>query len=223
MVEHHFQVNAGVNFGVVFCALGYAVEAVHLGQEALQSPALAQHLQHARGACGHQATGEFLPHALAHQGINLAVVHHLTHQLQGFGGYRKVGKSCRKASQPQDAHRVFAKGLGHMAQYFGLHIALAAIRVDQLAGVGVLGDGVEGEVAAGQVFLERHLGCGMHHKATVAACGFAFGTGQCMFFASGRVQKDRKVATHRLKALSHQGLGCATHHHPVTVGPRVPK
>ena len=223
LIEHHFQVNAGVNFGVVLGALGHAVEAVHLGQEALQRPALAQHLQHARGTFGHQPTRQFLPHTLAHQRVNLALFHHLAHELQGFGRHRKVGKARGKARHAQDAHRVFAKGIGHMAQHLGLHIALATKGVGQFTRVGVLGDGVDGEVASCQVFLQGHLGCGMHHKAAVAACGFAFGAGQGMFFARGRVQEDGKVAPDRLETLCHQGLGCTTHHHPVAVGPRVPK
>ena len=47
LVEHHFEVNAGVNLGVVLGALWHTVEFVHLGQQALQSAAVAQHLHHA--------------------------------------------------------------------------------------------------------------------------------------------------------------------------------
>ena len=47
LVQHHFEVNAGVNLRVIVGALRHAVEFVYLGQQALQSAARAQHLQHA--------------------------------------------------------------------------------------------------------------------------------------------------------------------------------
>ena len=69
-----------------------------------------------------------------------------------------------------------------MAQQLGLQVALAAMRVDQLA-LRVLGDGIDGQVAPRQVLLQRDIGRGMHHKAFVARRGFALGAGQCVFFA----------------------------------------
>ena len=103
-----------------------------------------------------------------------------------------------------------------MAQNFGGDVARAAIGVGALA-VCVLGDGVDGQVAACEVFFQRHIrGC-MHRKAVIPACGFAFGAGQCIFLARVRVQEHREVAAHGLVALRHQRFRRAAHHHPVAV------
>ena len=217
MVEHHFQVHTGVDFGVVLDRLRHAVQAVHLGQQARQGAAGAQHLQHARGASGHQTLGQLLPHAFAHQGIHFSSKHHVLHQGLGGRGHCKVRPARGKARHAQDAHRVFAKRIGHMAQQFGFQVALAAMWVDQLA-LFVLGDGVDGQVAPRQVLLEGDIGRRMHHKAFVARRGFALGAGQGMFFSGVRVQKHRKVFAHGGEPRRHHGLGRAAHHHPVAVG-----
>jgi hypothetical protein len=81
----------------------------------------------------HQALGQLLPHALGHQVVHFAAVHHGAHQLQGFGCHREVGKTRRQARHPQNTHRVFAKSLGHMAQHLACYVTLAAKRVHQRA------------------------------------------------------------------------------------------
>ena len=128
-VQHHHQVHAGVHLGVVQGRLGHAPQARHFGQQHLQRPALAQHLEHARGLCFHQAARQFLPHALGHQVVHLAVLHHLAHQLHGFRGHGEVGKTRRKAGHAQDAHRVFAERVGHMPQQPGLQVLHAVVWV----------------------------------------------------------------------------------------------
>ena len=103
-----------------------------------------------------------------------------------------------------------------MAQHLCSDVALATIGVGAVA-VFVLGDGVDGQVATGQVFFERHIRGGMHRKAVVAPRGFTLGTRECVFLVGVGVQEDGEVAPHGLVALRHQGLGRATHHHPVAV------
>ena len=125
--------HAGVDLGVVFGALRHAPEAVHLGQQHLQRAAFEQHVEHARGRGLHQPARQFLPHPLGHQVVGLAVLHHLAHQLHRFGRDVEVGETRCKTRHPQDAHRVFAEGVGHMAQHAGLQVALAAVGVDQRA------------------------------------------------------------------------------------------
>jgi hypothetical protein len=99
------------------------------GSSTLQRAALAQHVEHARGARFHQPARQLLPHPLGHQVVGLAVRHHLAHQLHGFGRHREIGETRRKARHAQDAHRVFAERVGHMAQHAVLQVALAAIRI----------------------------------------------------------------------------------------------
>ena len=65
--------------------------------------------------------------------------------------------ACGKAGNAQDAHRVLAKGVGHMAQLSAVQIALPVKRVDQVVAVDLeqaIGadlvrgqrDGVDGQV-----------------------------------------------------------------------------
>ena len=128
-VQHHHQVHAGIDFGVVVGALGHAPEAVHLGQHHLERAALAQHLEHARGLFLHEATRQLLPHALGHQVVGLAVRHHGAHQRHRFRRHRKVGEARRKARHAQDAHRVVVEGVGHVAQHLVAQVARAAMGV----------------------------------------------------------------------------------------------
>ena len=238
-VQHHHGVNAGVHLGVVVGPLGHAPQVIQLGQQYLERAAGPQHLEHARGPLAHQATGHFLPHALGHQVVDLAVVHHFAHQLQGVGGHGEIDKAGGKPGHAQDAHRVFAEGGADVAQHLGPQVGHAAEGIDQpgqiwlrrrvglltagwmwavcLVGQGFGGDGVDGEVAPGQVLLQRHIGCGVEGEALVAGGGFALGAGQGDFIAGVRVQKHRKVFAHRQIALVQQSLGRAAHHHPVAL------
>ena len=130
-VEHHHQVNAGVDFGVVFGALRNAPQPVNFGQQMGQRAAVAQHFEHARWLVFHQPACQLVPDALGHQGIDFAVRHHVLHQRHRFRRDGKIGKARGKPGQPQNAHRVFAKGIGDMAQHFGLQVALPAVGIDQ--------------------------------------------------------------------------------------------
>ena len=120
---------AGIDFGVVIGALGHAPQAVQLGQQHGQRSACAQHGEHALGLGLHQPPADFLPHPLGHQVGHFARLHHGLHQRHGFGGNAKVGEAGGKAGHAQDAHGVFGKCLGHMAQHFGVQVGHAVIRV----------------------------------------------------------------------------------------------
>ena len=109
--------HTGVHLGVVFHGLRHTVQASHFRQQDVQSAAVAQDLQHARGLVAHQAFGQFLPHTFSHQRLDLAVLDHLDHQGLGFRRDFKVRKTCCKSGQTQDAHRVFTKGQADMAQH----------------------------------------------------------------------------------------------------------
>ncbi|MNN34318.1 hypothetical protein D3C81_1481200 [compost metagenome] len=101
-----------------------------------------------------------------------------------------------------------------MAQQAQGEVVLAAVGIDQPA-VGVLGDGVDGQVAADQVFLEGDLGAGVEGEAAVAASAFALGAGEGVFLAALRVEEHREVGADRAKALGEQFLGVGADHHPV--------
>ena len=126
--------------------------------------------------------------------FNFACLHHVLHELHGFWGHFKIGKASCKACHAQDTNGVFAKGQRYMAKYFVVEIFQAMKGVDSVLlkdsvslrmrdfkeCFGMLlwqGHGVDGQVAAGQIFFQRNFGRGMHHKAFVARRGFALSAG----------------------------------------------
>ncbi len=227
-VQHHHQVDAGIDFGVVVGALWHAPQPVNFGQQLLERTTGAQHLKHARRRVLHQATRQLLPDPLGHQRIGLAARYHFAHQRQGFRRYCEVRKTRSKTRDPQDAHRVFAEGVGDMAQHFGLQIAVPAPGIDQDFIVyikwafspyqTVLNSyGIDSEVAPCQVFFERYTGGRVDLKTAVAACGFALGACQRVLLPRLGMKKDRKVLADRQKTLGHQFFGACAYHHPITV------
>ena len=152
--------------------------------------------------------------------VGFTSLHHFTHELHGVRVDAEVGKARRKACHAQDAHRVFAKSFGHMAQYFGLQISLAVVRVKNVTSARpVCGSsyGIDSEVTPCQVFFQRDIGRGVHHKATVAHTALALGAGQRVFLVGLGVQKDGEVFAHGRKAARGHGFGCRANDHPVGV------
>ncbi|OQC08585.1 MAG: hypothetical protein BWX79_01620 [Alphaproteobacteria bacterium ADurb.Bin100] len=212
---------------MVVGALGHAPQAVQLGQHHGQCATFAQHREHARRLRLHQPARQFLPHALGHQMVGLAVLHHFAHQLHGLGRHREIGEARRKARHAQDAHRVFAEGVGHMAQHAGLQVALAAVGVDQVIFLPILAGSqrrmvidsyrIDSKIAPRQVFLQRHLGRGVDGEALVAARGLALGARQRVLLAGLRMQEDREILAHRQVAQRAHLLGRGADDHPVPV------
>ena len=130
-VQHHHQVHPGVHFGVVVGTLRHAPEFFDLGQQVLQCAAFPQHVKHARGRAFHQAARQLLPDTFGHQRVHLAMGDHLPHQRHGFWRHGEIVKTCGKTRQPQDAHRVLAEGVGHVAQHLVPDVPLSAVRIDE--------------------------------------------------------------------------------------------
>ena len=103
-----------------------------------------------------------------------------------------------------------------MAQGFVLKIGMAVERVHQLTVFGLC-HGVDGEVAAFEVFFEGNVRRAVHGKTVVAAALFALSAGQGIFLAGFRVQEHREVGTHLLEAPRLHLLRCGANHHPVPV------
>ena len=216
-VQHQQQVRAGVDLGVVLGALWHAPEPVDLGHQPRQRAAAAQHLEHPARPRRHEAPRQLLPHPLGHQRVDLAVGHHAAQQRHRFGCHGEVGKTRRQPRQPQQAHRVFDKGLGHVAQHARAQVGLAAVGVDERTVLSTC-DGVDGEVAARQVVFQRHVGRGVDRETGVAGAGLALGAGQRHFFMGLRMQKNREVFAHGPVAQVHQLLRRGTDDDPVAVG-----
>ena len=109
-VEHHHQVHAGVDLGVVLARLRHAPEPIDLGQQPRKRTTAPQHLEHAARARLHQSPRELLPDAFGHQRIHLAGLDHLAHQRLGLVRDAEVGEARRQPRQAEDAHRVFGEG-----------------------------------------------------------------------------------------------------------------
>jgi predicted thioredoxin/glutaredoxin len=83
-----------------------------------------------------------------------------------------------------------------VAQHARLDVAAAAVRVDQRA-VLVLRDGVDSQVAAPEVVLERDLRPALEREAVVTAAGLALGARERVLLARLRVQEDREIPPDR--------------------------
>ena len=107
-------------------------------------------------------------------------------------------KTRGKARQPQDAHGVFAKRIGHVPQHARAQVAQAAKGVDErgliACPIGGSGNGVDGQIAPRQVFFQRDGGAGLHGKAPVAGGAFALGARQGVFLARLRMQENTIVS-----------------------------
>ena len=97
-----------------------------------------------------------------------------------------------------------------------LKIGAPAPGIDQ-ATLGVLGHGVDAEVAPAQVLLQRDRGIGVEDEAGVAAPGLALGARQRVLLATLRVQEHREILAHRTETRGKHVLGRAAHHHPVAL------
>ena len=101
-----------------------------------------------------------------------------------------------------------------MSQDFGVEIRLPTEGVGDDA-VFIHRHGIDSEVAAFKILLERDGWIGVDHKPMITGPRFALGARQRVFLFGVRVQEHREVAAHLRKALSDHFLGRAADHHPV--------
>ena len=174
--------------------------AIDFGQQARQCLAFVEYGEHARGPLFHQAAGKFLPDAFGNQMIDLAAGDHLAHQRDGLRSDGESEKARRKSRDAQDAHRVFDEGRADMAQHARGQVGNAVKGVSQRAVVGA-GDGVDRQVAARQVFFERHLARRIESEAAITVAGLAFGARERVLGVRLRVQENGEILADRLEAL----------------------
>jgi hypothetical protein len=103
-----------------------------------------------------------------------------------------------------------------MTQHAPLEIVPATVGVDQRS-VGGARHRVDGQIAALQVLLERHLGREPGLEAAVAWAGFALQPRQRVFLTGVRVQEHRELAADGPIAGTLQLLGRGADHHPVAL------
>ena len=66
LIQHHQQMGAGVDFGVMQGGLRHAEQALELRRQARQRAAFAQQFDHSRRLGLHQALGDLLPDPFGH-------------------------------------------------------------------------------------------------------------------------------------------------------------
>ncbi|GAO26293.1 Nitrogen assimilation regulatory protein NtrX [Alicycliphilus sp. B1] len=99
-------------------------------------------------------------------------------------------------------------------------VARAAIGVEKAIGAYPVCAGsyrIDSEVAPREIFLQRHVGRGLHDEAAVAAPALALGARQRVFLVRLGVQEHGKVAPHGHEAARHHVLGPGAHDDPVVV------
>src|SRR5712664_2241106 len=143
--------------------------------------------------------GKFLPDALGDEVVGLPRSHHAAHEIHGFF-INPEAEARGEARDPQDAHRVLGEGLAHMAQYAIFQIAFSTKGVYE-SPLLALRHGVDGQVAAPEIVLERDVGGSLHREALVAAAALPLGGRNRVLLVRLRVQEHRKVLADRLEAL----------------------
>ena len=196
LLQHHQGVDAGVDLRVPLGRGGDAKQRINLWEQRLQGAALAQHLDKDLRGRPQQHFFQLLPDSLRREVGQLASGRHLAHQGEGFRRYGKAlsVEAGGEAGDPQDAQRIFGKGGGDVAQQPFFQILDATVGIVELALI-IFGDGVDGEIPAQQILLQRHIGGGVADKAGVALTLFAFGTGEGILLLGFGVKKHGKVAT----------------------------
>jgi hypothetical protein len=106
-----------------------------------------------------------------------------------------------------------------MRRILVMQVLGAAEGIDQRAVLG-LRHRVDGEVAALEVLLQRHLGRGVDREALVASAAFSLRPGQGIFFVRLGVEEHREILADRLEALGDHLLGRGTDHDVVALPDR---
>jgi hypothetical protein len=236
-----FQCRAGQQRREAHAALGGAVRRGHLGRRGRRGGSALQRFarslvpfefgqqdgertavvknveEHRRFGFAQRAL-HLAPHPLRHQRVDLAIGDHEAHQ---FARLRREpeaqgAQTCREAGDAQYAHRVLDKSGRDMTQQALLEIVPAPVGVDQRA-VGAARHRVDGQIAALQVLLERHLGREPGLEAAVAGGGLALQPRQRVFLTGVRVQEHRELTADGAVAGTLQLLGRGAHHHPVAL------
>ena len=218
LIQHHHGVDAGIDLRVPLGGCRHPEQGVQLGEERLEGTTFAQYLEEDPGSLPQQYLLQLLPDPLRGQVGKLAGVGHLPHQRQRLGGHHEalLMETGGEARHPQDAQGILGKGRRDMAQQPRLQILHAAVGIVQLP-VLIFGDGVDGEIPAQQILLQRHLGGGMTDEACITQALFALGARQGILLLGAGVEKHRKVATNLGEPEAQHLLHGSTDHQVVSV------
>ena len=96
------------------------------------------------------------------------------------------------------------------------------MRIDELA-VRRPGHGVDREVPAQQIVLERYVGIGMHLEALMAGARLSLSAGKGILLVSLRMQEHGKIATHPSIAERQHVVDPSTDNNPVPIANGAPE
>ncbi len=221
LFDDHQRVQARVDLGVPFRRLRHAEQRVYLGQHDTQCITGTQGFEKmARIRPAERELG-FLPDPVGYERIGFAAGDHLPHQVARFGRDTKTERreACCEACRAQDAHRVFDERVRNVAQQARFEVTHTAKRINQGA-VGIDGKRIDGQVTAGQVFLDRNLRGRVECKTVVTGSRLALGASQRIFLFRFGVQENREVLADLLVAEVEQFSGRRADDAPVPFADR---
>ena len=125
-------------------------------------------------------------------------------------------KRAANLRNTQDAHRVLGERGADMTQHAALEIADAPMRIDQIA-LFVLGDSVDGEIAASEILLQRDFACRVHRESLVSTACLALGAGERILLVGLRMQEHREILAYWAEALLHHLIGVASNDDVVVI------
>ena len=131
-----------------------------------------KHLQPARGPEGFD--GPFLP--FGPDALDGQLGKRPAHAPAKGRGFRRQGqvKAGGELHGPQDPEGIVHEGGAGVAQDAGLQVRAAAMRIYHLVGEGIVGDGIDREIAPCRRIGIAEQGVGHHGKTAVAAAGLGF-------------------------------------------------
>ncbi len=218
LIENHERVYARVYLGVPAGGLRYTEECVDLREDALERAAFAQHFEVGAGGGLAQRLVCFLPDSLGNQRVHFAAGDHVAHECErariDTKAERRVARS--ESRHAQYADRVFDECRRHVPQGARVDVALAAVGIDENA-LGGLRHGIDGEIAAREILLERHLGAELHRESAIARGDLALAAGERVLLVGVGVQEHRKVSSHFPIAELLELLPRAADDNPITL------
>jgi len=101
-------------------------------------------------------------------------------------------------------------------------VGLAMVRVEDHA-LFILGHGIDGQVAADQVFLQRNVRAGVKGEPAVTASALALCACEGIFLAGLWMQEHREISADRAEAQGMHLLDRGANHQPVDITDREPE
>ena len=122
----------------------------------------------------------------------------MLHQRQRFSRDGEIGETRGKTRDPQNPHRVFDKRIADMAEQARLEIGAAVERIDHRTGQFAVGTHfarhrVDRQVAAREIFFERHVGRVEELEAVITGRRLALGARERVLLVRLRMQEHGKI------------------------------